>query len=151
MGTPTKGQGWLLILAIAGVMMSGVVAFALYGVYATRALRTTPASPGVEHRRITAAEVPAWVPAYPGSAPQGNYASTNSYEASGGFNFKSADPPPKIAGHYKAALKNEGFSVSAAGDMMISADAPTNRRSIIVTLVPSGGETVVRVVYKEAR
>jgi hypothetical protein len=56
---------------------------------------------------------PGWIPAYPGSTPQGSLSFNNATEQSGSFGFVTSDAPDKVLSYYGNALKSGGFKVTS--------------------------------------
>lgn len=96
---------------------------------------------------------PAWVPAYPGSSPQGTFSAQNAEGAQNGFTFKTPDAPEKVAAFYQDQLKSNGFALnvvsSSAQGAMIQGEDSAKKRTIAVTIGASGGSTAVNVVAVE--
>ena len=67
-------------------------------------------------------QMPAWVPVYPGSTPQGTFSASNvsGSNPSGSnqgtkqsvFGFKTTDAPSKVMEYYQNQLKSSGFNVT---------------------------------------
>lgn len=100
------------------------------------------------------ADLPSWVPLYPGAKPEGGLAATNSKEGSGGaFSFTSSDSPATVIQQYRSTLENAGFTVEAhnssdSGGILIGKDEG-NSRSVTATVSSSGNQTTVSVIYAE--
>ncbi|HYL73735.1 MAG TPA: hypothetical protein VEU96_05990 [Bryobacteraceae bacterium] len=101
-----------------------------------------------------AAKLPAWVPNYPGSDPQGATASTADGDG-GTVTFKTKDDAEKVANYYKESFATLGLKIvsnvtSQSGSTsggMISAQDEANKHTVAVTTSVEGGETTVVVVY----
>jgi hypothetical protein len=98
------------------------------------------------------AVIPAWVPQYPGSSPQGGYAASGADSLSGAHHFKVADSVAKVAGFYMEQLKNLGMNVTEgpAHSRVIGEDADGKRR-VTVNVTAAGTERVVTVTYAERK
>lgn len=112
---------------------------------------------GVDH----AAKLPEWVPAYPGSKPEGTFSATaGDGEGEGGMaHFKTSDAGPKVLAYYQDALKKAGYKITAtmsgaggegAGGM-IAAENSATKKSVMVTLSSSSEGTDVAVTYGRKR
>jgi hypothetical protein len=87
---------------------------------------------------------PAWLPVYPGSAPQGTMSTQTSQGSQNTYAFKTPDAPPKVISFFQDQLKSSGFTVSIVssgeqGGMIQATDASKNR-SVLVTAGASSGE-----------
>ncbi len=104
-------------------------------------------------------KVPAWVPAYPGSTPEGSFSAQNDSEQTGTFTFKTSDAVDKVAKYYEDKLKSEGYKVdnalatesgSHSGGIVSGEDASKNR-SVTVTIGSEDGKTNVAVQFAEKK
>ena len=114
---------------------------------------------GTAHIGAGSINVPAWVPAYPGSRPQGAYSAQNDDEQTGTFTFKTGDAVDKVARYYEDSLKSAGYKVenamatesgSRSGGIVRGEDNARNR-SITVTLGAEDGQTNVAVQFAEKK
>jgi hypothetical protein len=100
------------------------------------------------------AKLPAWVPDYPGSKPEGAF-SASGKEGDGGLaHFKTSDAAPKVLAFYQDALKRAGYKItasladaSAASGGMVAAEDAANKRSVMVTVNAGGEGTEVALTY----
>ncbi len=58
------------------------------------------------------AKVPAWVPDYPGSDPQGAFSAQNAEGSSGSYAFKTSDPVEKVSKFFQDGFRSEGMNVT---------------------------------------
>lgn len=100
-----------------------------------------------------AAQVPGWVPSYPGSKPEGTFSSQGGENQGGMFAFKTGDNVKKVLGWYEQSLKGAGFRVSTTatdsdegGSGMVSGE-DASQRTVMVTAGKEEGRTAVQVVY----
>ena len=99
--------------------------------------------------------VPSWVPAYPGWAPQGTVSATNADGSQNTFSFKSKDPASKIITFYSDALKAAGFTISMTttteeGGLVQANDADKKHTiSIIVGTSAEGTEAAITAIEKK--
>lgn len=97
--------------------------------------------------------VPAWVPAYPGSSPQGHFSKKGVEGESGSYSFRTKDSVEKVAQYYQDALKGAGFELNTAaaggGTSVMSAKKDGDRKTVVLTLSGDGGETTASVVFAE--
>jgi hypothetical protein len=101
------------------------------------------------------AKVPAWVPDYPGSDPQGAFSAQGEDGASGTFTFKTRDSGDRVVRYYEDQFKASGLKLtsnitnqngqSAAGMLVAQDDA--NKHTVTVILGVEGSETTVAVTY----
>jgi hypothetical protein len=109
---------------------------------------------GTAHIGAGAGRTPAWVPAYPGSSPQGTFSSSTDKEETGSFAFKANDTVEQVSKYYQDALKNAGFTVEQMGSgdgAVVSGKTSDEKRSLVVTLGKDAGGTSVSVVFNEKR
>jgi hypothetical protein len=101
------------------------------------------------------AKLPAWVPSYPGSKPEGAISATGGENEGGMVHFKTADPAAKILAFYTDELKKAGYKITATmqgvagggtGGMVAGENAAT-KKSVMVTLSSSSEGTDVAVTY----
>jgi len=100
-------------------------------------------------------QMPAWVPVYPGSSPEGTFSASAKDAENNGFHFKSGDAPAKVLEYYQNQLKAAGFTISMAsntpdGGMVISEDA-TKKRTLTITVGSEGGGSEVNVMAVEKK
>jgi hypothetical protein len=101
------------------------------------------------------AKVPAWVPDYPGSDPQGAFNARGRDGDSGTFTFKTSDSTDKVVKYYQDQLKSSGLkittNVSHQGDQssgaMLVAEDDAKKHTITVILGMDGSNTTVAVTY----
>lgn len=102
-------------------------------------------------------KIPAWVPEYPGSSPQGGFSTQTSDGNTGSYAFKTKDALDKVAGFYEQELKSSGMKTTSTisrGDGgttggMLSGEA--GNKSLVVLLGTENGETTVSVTYKAGK
>ena len=58
-------------------------------------------------------KLPDWLPAYPGSAPQGAFSMQNPKETTGTFSFVTKDSIEQVMRYYEDALKKAGLKVTS--------------------------------------
>ncbi len=99
-----------------------------------------------------AADIPAWVPGYPGAKPEAGLASQGGENEGGMFGFKTGDGAKKVIAWYEQALKGAGFQVNTTpgdsgdgGGMVMAEDG--SKRTVMVTVGTDGGQTSVQVTY----
>ncbi len=101
------------------------------------------------------AKLPAWVPDYPGSDPQGAFTASGADGEGGSFTFKTKDASDKVVQYYQDQFKSLGMKVtsnvttqdgkSSAG--MLSAQDDANKHTVTIVLGTDNGETGVSVTY----
>lgn len=109
---------------------------------------------GTAHLGSGASKAPAWVPAYPGSSPQGNYSASTDKEDTGSYTFKTPDSVDKVSKHYQETLKSAGFTVehiSMGEGGVVSGKTEDEKRTVVVTLSKDGSETTAAVVFNEKK
>jgi len=88
-------------------------------------------------------KLPDWIPAYPGSAPQGTFSMHDAKEASGSFQFSSTDSIERVVRYYEEAFKKTGMKVSTnslqtdgkTGLTIVTADEATQKRKAMIRLL----------------
>ena len=95
-------------------------------------------------------ELPAWVPAYPGSSPTGTFSASNKEGRQGGYSFKTPDAPAKVLSYYQDQLKAAGFTINmtttgAQGGLVI-ADNTASNHTITITVTPENNGSNVAIL-----
>lgn len=98
-------------------------------------------------------QMPAWVPVYPGSSPEGTFSASAKEGQNAGFHYKTGDGPSKVLDYYQAQLKSAGFSISLAsntpnGGIIVGEDS-AKKRTLTVTVGHSDSGSEVNVVAVE--
>ncbi|MEJ7713170.1 MAG: hypothetical protein WKF84_25835 [Pyrinomonadaceae bacterium] len=106
----------------------------------------------------SAADVPKWIPAYPGAAAAQGMASMRSSEGSGGsYGFSTEDSVEDVLTYFEDALESEGFKVTnnsakvngqVGGGTLTARDA-NNRRTTAIVVSATGSVTSVTVTYQD--
>jgi archaellum component FlaF (FlaF/FlaG flagellin family) len=103
----------------------------------------------------SAAQLPSWLPSYPGSKPEGTFSASGSGNEGGMAHFKTSDAGSKVLAFYQDALKSGGFKITStftgdSGDAkggLVSAEDTANGRTVMVTVSSSGEGTDVSLTY----
>ncbi len=104
---------------------------------------------GTAHIGAGALNLPGWLPAYPGSSPQG-IASSEGAGASGAFSFRTTDSVDRVVSFYEDALKRGGFNVDVnrhAAGALISADNGSKKATI--NALNDGAGASATVTYED--
>ncbi len=103
-------------------------------------------------------KAPDWVPAYPGSNPQGGLSINDANEQGGSFSFVTSDSADKVMSYYSDQLKSGGFKVSnftsnANGKTggMVSGQNDGQKRSVTFTISTENDGTRVAAVFSEKK
>jgi hypothetical protein len=111
----------------------------------------------VEYGAGTAADVPGWVPRYPGSTPKG-VTSTDTPEARGGaVSFTIAASAAEVIKFYAGELERAGFKVRTvqhSGEEtggMVNAQSAGGARTVMVMVGPGDGGVTVAVSFSEKK
>lgn len=114
---------------------------------------------GKTHFRMGAggeADIPEWVPRYPGTSPEGNYAMSGDRGRSGAFTLTTADDPQTVTAYFEKTLKQAGFEVSKttfSGEQtgaLITGRQQEPERTLTLTIgTADDGRTSVTVSYSE--
>jgi hypothetical protein len=102
-----------------------------------------------------AEKLPEWIPAYPGSAPQGTFSMHNAKEESGSFQFSSADSIDRVVRYYEDAFKKTGMKVSTnsmqtdgkTGLTIVTADEANQKRKAMITVAASPEGSSVGITF----
>jgi hypothetical protein len=90
-------------------------------------------------------KAPAWVPVYPGSSPQGTFASQTSEGESNAFSFNTKDAASKVLTYYQEQLKSGGFNINliSSSDQggVVQAEDSGKKRTVTVTVGTSSDGT----------
>jgi hypothetical protein len=105
-----------------------------------------------------AAQLPGWVPAYPGAAPEGVYAAEDATQRGGTFGLTTGDGVSEVLSFYKAQLEGGGFKVTESkysgpgGDGgMVVGESGDAKRTVTFTIATESGKTRVAGVYSEKK
>lgn len=60
------------------------------------------------------ADLPSWLPAYPGAETQGTYSGSDADSVAGGYTFQTGDSVQEVLDFYKGKLQGEGLEVSTS-------------------------------------
>jgi hypothetical protein len=101
------------------------------------------------------AKLPAWLPSYPGSKPDGTFTSSGNGTEGGTAHFKTSDAGSKVLAYYQENLKSAGFKITStfSGDSgesrggIVTAEDTANRRTVMVTVSSASEGTDVALVY----
>jgi hypothetical protein len=93
-------------------------------------------------------KLPDWLPAYPGSTPQGAFSMQNPKETTGSFSFVTKDSIEQVMRYYEDALKKAGLKVTSNTMQqdgktslgIVTAEEAGNKRKAVVnaTMSPQG-------------
>lgn len=100
-------------------------------------------------------QMPAWIPVYPGSTPQGTFSSQSKDGNQSTFAFKTNDAPAKVMSYYQDQLKSGGFNITMTTNTpqggMVMAEDGGKTRSVMLTVGNSGEGTDVSVTSIEKK
>ena len=99
-------------------------------------------------------KMPAWVPVYNGSKPEGVYTSDTREQTQNTYSFKTQDAPAQVAAFFEDRLKAGGFSVTPMikGDAgMLSAATANKKRTVVVTIAKRNGLTQASLMAIEKK
>jgi len=104
------------------------------------------------------AQLPSWVPAYPGAAAEGVYAAEDNAQRGGTFGLTTGDSVTQVFDYYKAQLNGAGFKVTESkysgtgGDGgMVVGESNDGKRTVTFTIGAESGKTRVAGVYSEKK
>ena len=99
--------------------------------------------------------MPAWVPVYPGSAPQGTLSTQTPNGTQNTYAFKSQDAPAKVVAVFQEQLKGSGLTVNMVnsgeqGGVVQAQDADKNRTVLVTAGAADGGTSgTITVIEKK--
>jgi len=103
----------------------------------------------------SAAKLPAWLPAYPGSNGKATFSASGTdsqgLKEGGTYAFTTADSPAQVLSFYQDKARDLGMKVNvstttAEGGMFTAGDEASHR-SLVIVVGRSGSETTVSVTY----
>jgi hypothetical protein len=99
----------------------------------------------------SSAKLPSWIPAYPGSNPEGAITASGTDGEGGMFGFKTSDAPQKVLQFYQDKFKEMGMQATTVTTTeeggMVNGGDDANHRSLNVVVGKSDGQTSVAVTY----
>jgi hypothetical protein len=104
-------------------------------------------------------KLPAWLPAYPGSVPQGAFSMQNPKETTGSFSFVTKDSIEQVMRYYEDALKKAGLKVTSntmqqdgkTGLGIVTGEDAGNKRKAVVNATSSAEGINVGVTFTASR
>jgi hypothetical protein len=112
------------------------------------------AEAGGDRVRIgTSAQIPAWIPAYPGAAVQGVAATERAGETQYVFSVGTSDSLDEVSAYYRNQLRRAGFDVdsTAATPGAEILQAKTAGRTVQIVLSKSDGATLAAITAAEKK
>jgi hypothetical protein len=98
------------------------------------------------------AALPGWLPAYPGTSPEGVMSSTTPEGRGGSATMKTGDSPAQVIAFYKKALEDAGMEVSTVDQAgrggMVSGETADKSRGAMIIIGADGGGTTVNATYR---
>jgi len=91
-------------------------------------------------------ELPAWLPRYPGTEPEGTVLSSSGDKVQGGYGFKTGDDLDQVIAFYEDALEDDGFEINgrnswqSGGSKTVMLSAKTGDRTFQVTVIDDGSD-----------
>jgi hypothetical protein len=102
------------------------------------------------------AQLPDWVPMYPGATAEGVFSSQNAEGSGGTFALTSSDSVDQIFAFYKGQLEGAGYkvtethySVPGGNGGIVAGESSDGRRTLTFTLATEEGKTKVGGAYSE--
>lgn len=98
--------------------------------------------------------IPAWVPAYPGSVPQGVSAKRDGSENFVSFRFTSRDHARRILSWFEDKLRQKGFTVSmdvAGTNGALRSNTRDQSRSVKIEVSAAGAQNVVLMEIRDGQ
>ncbi|HXI40506.1 MAG TPA: hypothetical protein VNH83_11030 [Bryobacteraceae bacterium] len=104
-------------------------------------------------------KLPDWLPAYPGSSPQGAFSMQNPKETTGSFSFVTKDSIEQVMRYYEGALKKAGLKVTSNTMQqdgrtnlgVVTAEEAGNKRKAVVNATASPEGINVGVTFTAPR
>src|SRR5204862_127189 len=98
---------------------------------------------------------PAWLPVYPGSAPQGTLSTQTPDGSQNTYTFKTQDPAGKVISYFQDQLKGAGFEVTVVSLVdqggLVQAEDSLKKRSVTVTAGSSSEGTTGSITAIEKK
>lgn len=125
-----------------------------YGFEVVQRGNSNPGSMGGARQNTSGGRIPAWVPAYPGSVPQGISAQRDGRENFVSFRFTSRDDGRRILSWYQDRLRQMGFTVSM--DVFdtkgaLRSNTRDQSRAVKIDLAAAAGQNVVVLEIRDGR
>ncbi|MGH9668169.1 MAG: hypothetical protein ACRD9L_27430, partial [Bryobacteraceae bacterium] len=87
-------------------------------------------------------KAPAWVPAYPGSSPEGNFSAQVPDGSTTTYSFKTKDAPDNVRSYYEGAVKSSGMKTTntysgqtgSESTAMLTAEDEGKKRTLMVMI-----------------
>jgi hypothetical protein len=103
----------------------------------------------------SADDVPAWVPRYPGTSPEGTYSTETPQNRAGAFHFETSASIDEILDYYQTELASSGLemktrTVSNEGAMAV-VSSPDEGRTVTIACSQKGSDLEVVVNFTEKR
>jgi hypothetical protein len=106
----------------------------------------------------TSAELPDWLPAYPGGTTEGNFSARAKDGMGGSFGFTTTDSVQTVMSFYEDHLRQAGFKVTTMpvqqdGQVIsgtVSAEDADKKRTAFVSVTANEGKSQVGVVFKSS-
>jgi hypothetical protein len=103
----------------------------------------------------SAADIPSWLPSYPGSTPEGAFSGQGKDGTGGMFSFKTNDAADKVLAYYEQALTSAGFKttkhvITADEKAMVATVQGKDEgrsREVSVMVTKDDGATRIAVTY----
>ncbi|HEV8577437.1 MAG TPA: hypothetical protein VGX68_00025 [Thermoanaerobaculia bacterium] len=106
----------------------------------------------------TAANLPSWLPSYPGGTVQGTMDTTNAEGRSAAFTMNTKDSTSKVLDYYESQFKAAGFKVDkstyTANNQTggsITATSDDQKRTATIMIGASGEETSAVITFQEKK
>jgi hypothetical protein len=98
---------------------------------------------------------PAWLPVYPGSAPQGTLSTQTPDGSQSTYAFKTGDAPAKVISYFQDQLKSAGFAVTlvSSGEQggMVQGEDSVKKRHVLITAGASNEGTTGSITAIEKK
>ncbi len=102
-----------------------------------------------------ASEQPDWVPIYPGTTPQGAYASETPEMNAGAYTFETGDGLDDVLNFYASALEADGFTIqnrtTTPAGALVTATTSGESRSVTLTASVDDGKVEAMVNFTEKK
>ncbi|MBI4915188.1 MAG: hypothetical protein HY825_05015 [Acidobacteria bacterium] len=101
-----------------------------------------------------AASIPAWLPSYPGSTPDGTYSARTPDGDTGGYSFETNDGADEVASFFRRELEDAGFSIDSSGKQsagsttIANLTASSGGKKVTIAVTHEGGSTRVVIGYE---
>jgi hypothetical protein len=106
-----------------------------------------------------AANLPSWLPAYPGVTPKTTFSMQGGAESSAAVSFTAKDQVDKVAKFYEDAFKKSGMTTNSSimnqdgkpSGGIVTAESPDDKKNAVVNLATGEDGVTVSITYSDKK